>query len=395
MTTPLATSRRSRRNVAASNDCQTRPVCTLHCTRRSLVHRFALEAFEPFVHDVERARTLPPLTIDHLRKTPLGASLDLLLNERDHHTTALVTFSGVARPDALKTLATSAGPGATLLDLKEASESLVAEQRERMLWSLAVAAVLLIAVVSIALRDVRRVIRVIAPMTLTILVIVAVLQAAGASLTLFHLIALILAAGLGLDYALFFEHAADDPSEQRRTLHAILVCSLSTLMVFALLATSSLPVLRAIGVTVSIGVVSNFVLALLVTRRARDSGLGTRARERHDAFWPEPRAPSPKPSSWPAPCAPRPAPCRSHPAHGRDVPAPTHRRVGRRARRGRIRHAPLALQSAAAGQPAASGAPVRVRRTGDGGSWRAQVAAGARTRLARNARIAACGEVHM
>ena len=57
----------------------------------------------------------------------------------------------------------------------------------------------------------------------------------GVSLNLFHLIALILAAGLGLDYALFFEHASADRAEQRRTLHAVLVCSLSTLMVFALL----------------------------------------------------------------------------------------------------------------------------------------------------------------
>jgi predicted exporter len=40
-------------------------------------------------------------------------------------------------------------------------------------------------------------------------------------------------------------------------------------MVFALLATSSLPVLRAIGVTVAMGVVGNFVLALLLTRPGR------------------------------------------------------------------------------------------------------------------------------
>jgi predicted exporter len=108
-------------------------------------------------------------------------------------------------------------------------------------------------------------------MAVTTLIVVAALQALGISLTLFHLISLILVAGLGLDYALFFEHAADDPAEQRRTLHAILVCSASTLLVFALLATSSLPVLRAIGLPVTIGVVSNFVLALLMTRpRVRD-----------------------------------------------------------------------------------------------------------------------------
>ncbi|NLB58472.1 MAG: hypothetical protein GX805_08430, partial [Gammaproteobacteria bacterium] len=40
-----------------------------------------------------------------------------------------------------------------------------------------------------------------------------------------------------------------------------------TALVFGLLALSSIPVLRAIGLTVTIGVVGNFVLALLVARR--------------------------------------------------------------------------------------------------------------------------------
>ena len=105
-------------------------------------------------------------------------------------------------------------------------------------------------------------------MFLTTVLIVAILHMLGISLNLFHLVALILAAGLGLDYALFFEHAADDDAEQRRTLHAVIVCSLSTLLVFATLSFSSLPVLRAIGITVAIGVVANFFLALLLTRPA-------------------------------------------------------------------------------------------------------------------------------
>ena len=46
----------------------------------------------------------------------------------------------------------------------------------------------------------------------------------------------------------------------------MLVCSLMTLLVFSLLALSSIPVLRAIGSTVAIGVACNFVLALLVSR---------------------------------------------------------------------------------------------------------------------------------
>jgi len=221
--------------------------------------------FAPFLDDVERARHLPALGPGDLAGTPLEARVGGLLLERDGHWTGLVTLTGLRDPAALERLAATVD-GATLLDLKQASQDLVAHQRTRILWCLAGSAVLLVLVVGFALRDGARVRRVLAPMALTTLLVLGLLHAAGVSLNLFHLIALVLAAGLGLDYALFFERAADDPAEQRRTLHAVLVCTLSTLMVFALLALSSLPVLRAIGVTVAAGVVGNFVLALLLTR---------------------------------------------------------------------------------------------------------------------------------
>ncbi|WP_116807694.1 MMPL family transporter [Steroidobacter cummioxidans] len=236
---------------------------------------FRPDVFEPFMADVEKARHLRLLTVDQLRDSPLGVSVEMLLTQHAEgkdksagRTTALVTFSGVQDVAALERFAADAGPDVTLLDTKDASETLVTNQRIKILWSLALAAVLLAGVVTFSLRRASRVYRVLAPMALTTLLIIGILQAAGVSMTLFHLIALILAAGLGLDYALFFEHAADDPMEQRRTLHALLVCSISTLMVFALLAFSTLPVLRALGLTVSIGVVANFVLALLLTRPA-------------------------------------------------------------------------------------------------------------------------------
>jgi predicted exporter len=220
--------------------------------------------FEPFAADVAKARTLPPLTLDKLRELGLAARVDPLLVRDGASIAALVTFSGVKDLGALRAFA-AAEPDATLLDLRQASESLVARERGRMLVSLAIAAVALVGVIAYALRSRTRVLRVLAPMAVTTLVVVAALRGAGISFTLFHLISLILVAGLGLDYALFFEHAADDPVEQRRTLHAVLVCSISTLFVFALLAASSLPVLRAIGLPVAIGVVSNFFLALYLT----------------------------------------------------------------------------------------------------------------------------------
>ena len=154
-----------------------------------------------------------------------------------------------------------------MLDLKQASESLVASYRQRVLWALSFAALLLAGTVWLSLRTPRRVWRVLLPMALTTLLVIAVQRALGVELNLFHLVALILGAGLGLDYALFFDHAGEDHADQLRTLHALIVCSLMTLLVFTLLAFSSIPVLRAIGSTVALAVVFNFVLALLVSRR--------------------------------------------------------------------------------------------------------------------------------
>jgi predicted exporter len=227
---------------------------------------FRSDAFAPFLADVAQSRQLQPLAARELLGSALATRFEQLLDTRDGNTIALVTFAGVGDAQALQDLARTAGAGVVLLDLKAAAESLVAKQRTRLLWSLGAAAILLVVVVSIALRRRERVLRVLAPMALTTLIVVAILHGAGIPLTLFHLIALILAAGLGLDYALFFEHAADDPRAQRRSLHAVLVCALSTLIVFALLAMSTLPVLRAIGITVALGVASNFVLALAFHR---------------------------------------------------------------------------------------------------------------------------------
>ncbi len=233
---------------------------------------FNADAFDAFRADIETARRAAPLTRAGLQGTPLAASVDGLLLAGAAQVTALVSLNGLQDPAAVARAA--AAHGAQLLDMKQASESLVAAYRGRVLAALGVAALLLALTVWIALRQPRRVARVLLPMALTTLVILAVLRGFGVELNLFHLVALILAAGLGLDYALFFDHAGADRADQLRTLHALIVCSAMTLLVFALLALSSIPVLRAIGSTVALGVVSNFALALLVSRQPSSCGRG-------------------------------------------------------------------------------------------------------------------------
>jgi len=229
---------------------------------------FRAGAFDAFEADVAAARALDPVRPADLAGTPLQTVVGSLLHQGPDGWVATVTLSGVHDPAALAAALRAGNASATLVDMKRASMTLVVEQRQRILWTLAVAALLLVVVVRLSLGSWRRARKVLAPMALTTVLVVALLHLAAHPLNLFHLIALVLAAGLGLDYALFFERAADDPQEQRRTLHGILVCSASTFMVFVLLALSTIPVLRSIGITVSLGVASNFLLALLMTRPA-------------------------------------------------------------------------------------------------------------------------------
>ena len=226
--------------------------------------------FQPFLEDVARARTLPLLDAQRMASSPLGQPLAALLLHSHGQWLGLATVSGVNDPQSVRQHLQNLPGHPYLLDLKATTESLVSSYRHRMLWALGLAGVLLTVTVLVSLRSWRRARQILWPMSLATLLVLAVERGAGLPLSLFHLIALVLAAGLGLHYALFFEQDSEDPAERLRILHATMVCVISALLVFGLLALSSIPVLRAIGLTVGLGVAFHFTLsALLAPRRKR------------------------------------------------------------------------------------------------------------------------------
>lgn len=231
---------------------------------------FRKDLFAPFVSDVEAARSLPPLTPEAFARSALGQRLAAMLVHRDDHWVGLSTLSGVRDPQAIGHALHATGVDVRLLDLKDASESLVAAYRTRILYAVLAAGALLFVTITVALRSMRRAWHVLAPMTLATFLVLGVERMAGIPISLFHLVALILAAGLGLHYALFFERDTGDAAEQRRTLHATIVCVLSALLVFGMLAWSSIPVLRAIGLTVALGVAFHFFLSILMAPHVRE-----------------------------------------------------------------------------------------------------------------------------
>jgi predicted exporter len=123
-------------------------------------------------------------------------------------------------------------------------------------------------VLAMGLRDPVRVLRVIGAVGAALLVTVAILTAAGVQLSLIHLVALQLVAGVGLDYALFFARRQLDAEERARTLRTLVTCNGMTLLTFGLLAACQTPLLRDIGVTVAAGALLAMAFSFLFAGQA-------------------------------------------------------------------------------------------------------------------------------
>ena len=224
--------------------------------------------FEPFLAAVEAARTRSPLRPQDLGGTALGLRVGSLLFQSDRGWTALLLLEGVHDPDKLATgLAQQGYTDVHYLDIKAETNQLVAGFRNaalvRLLWGVA----LIVLVVWLGFRSWQLVLAALLPVCLAIIIEVAVLSWLGRSLSLFHLVSLLLVLGIGTNYGLFFSRPDPEWAARRRTLHALLACSSATITVFGMLSLSTLPVLKAIGQTVAMGVFISFLMALVLAQR--------------------------------------------------------------------------------------------------------------------------------
>ncbi|MEZ5651643.1 MAG: MMPL family transporter [Burkholderiaceae bacterium] len=228
---------------------------------------FKRDAFAPFLAAVERSRTLAPLTLEQALQTPLGQRLRPLLGQAGGQAMALVVLNDVRDPPGFErwwhqqTLA-----DATLMDLPAISGQILDEFRDSTLqrWMIGLLAIGL--AIAIGRRSWSAALTALLPTLLGAATTIGVIGALGQPLTLFHLIALLLTVGIAIDYNLFFQRPAAGRDERLATIHALTLCALSSASVFAILAVSPTPILRAIGLTVAIGVALSLVFALACAR---------------------------------------------------------------------------------------------------------------------------------
>lgn len=217
----------------------------------------------PFVRAVAAARAAAPIVRKDLKGTAFAAAVDgLLIHNRNAWEALLpLTPAGAGAIDLTRVRAALAPDHATVLDLKQATNALystyLTEAVRLSLTGLAAIALLLL----VALRSLKRMLRVMAPLLLAVLTVAAGLIACGERLTLLHLVGLLLIVAVGSNYALFLERRTGEPA---LTLASLLLANAATVLGFGTLAFASVPLLRQLGQTVAPGAWLALVFAALL-----------------------------------------------------------------------------------------------------------------------------------
>ena len=232
---------------------------------------FKPDLFAPFVDQAAQARGLRPLTTDDF-KGLLGERFNTLLFPFEDRWVAPVVLNGLT---SLQPLASVLGARGDIdvrhVQVKREMIAMVSAYRDRGLAVFVVGALSIALVLWLGLRQLESTVRVlVTPVTVVLLTAASMWLLTPGGLTLFHLVALLLVMGLGIDYALFFNRLGQHPGEWHSTFPALWKSWLTTVLVFGSLALSSAPVLIALGLTVSIGVSLCFVVGAVLSR-AEDS----------------------------------------------------------------------------------------------------------------------------
>ena len=215
---------------------------------------YAPGLFAPFLAGVDTARTQAPVDRHAFQNSAFGTHMASLMFEQGGSQLAVVPLRRVAdRTQLADAVASWNMPAVRYIDLKTESNRLMTAYRDRTLVIVVCGLVLIWVVLSVGVRSIRRLKPIVLPILSALTVVAAVVNLSGEPLSLFHIATFLLVIGLGLDYALFFNRPEGNEEERSRTLYGLLVCSVTTMLVFGVLATSSIPVLHAIGVTAAIG----------------------------------------------------------------------------------------------------------------------------------------------
>jgi len=224
---------------------------------------FKQEFFKPFIDDIEKSKNLNPLDVKNVLATPIGKHLQQDLFFKNNEWVSIIRLTGVKSESALTdwmALQTDVQP--YYLNLRQATSSLMSDYQETALYRLLLGS-FVIGLILLTVRSRLRAGIILLPIILAVLLSISIHVLLGTQLTLFHILALLLIVGIGLDYSLFFDRSWISAEDYHQRLHGIFISASSTLISFGILGFSDIPVLSALGQTVTFGVLGCFVLTLV------------------------------------------------------------------------------------------------------------------------------------
>jgi predicted exporter len=231
---------------------------------------FRAGTFEPFITAVQQARSAPLLGRESLGGTKLGIRLDALLIQRDHAWYAMLPLSGVKDvADLRRALAPLYDAQVVLLDTKTETDAIYATYRREAVSLSLLGAIAIVVLLAAAMRSPKRALKVCIPLAAAVLVTTGALLALGQTLTMFHLVGMLLVVAVGSNYSLFFDGSSGAPND--RTSLSLALANITTVTGFGMLGFSSVPVLAAIGTTVGLGAALSLIFAAALAPRARAS----------------------------------------------------------------------------------------------------------------------------
>lgn len=221
-----------------------------------------------FIEDIAKARQAGNIERATLDGSSLGLLVDsLLVRHGDAWSVLLPLRPGELGIEAATVRTALTGSSALFIDMKAEFNKLYNDYlHEAMLLSLAGlgAIVLLLAA---TLRSPRRLARVLLPLVLAVVIVIASLHLLGERLHLLHLIGMLLIVAVGSNYALFFDGAGSEHRLAPDTLASMAIANLTTAIGFGTLGLSQVPVLHAVGVTVGPGAVLALLLSAMFVPR--------------------------------------------------------------------------------------------------------------------------------
>jgi predicted exporter len=200
-----------------------------------------------------------PLTPEAFVESPAGEPWrHLWLGKVDGGYASMVALRGVKHADLPVLQAGAQGlAGVQWVDKVGETSSLLGRYRHYMGWVVLLSYVTIYLLLLVRYRAAAW--RVLAPTVVASALTLAVFGWIGQPLNLFHVLALLLILGMGVDYGIFLQ---EHPSRQDKTAWlAVGLSAASTLLSFGLLGLSKTPALHAFGLTMLLGVATVWMIA--------------------------------------------------------------------------------------------------------------------------------------